>query len=481
MKVKAKAKTKAKAAGKRAGGKGASSTGSAHALPSKDHVLGALREAAKGAGGDVELVYIYQDTGTTRFAASGIHQNMVERGVSVSARVAIGKKLGVASVNSLAKSEIALAIRQAREIAAAAKPLAEFPGFPGAQTYGPAPNPDPAITGQSPEVRADALKPLFAASAKAKTELHGALIARTTQLAVVNSAGLSAFHEGTTADAQFIAMDAGGGGSGYSADAEPRWGGLDLPTLADVAIRKCVQSRKPKDLDPGTYEVILEPAAVAEIFSWLPWIAFTGRSVEDGQSFLKDKFGQMVATDAVTIYDDGLDSEGIPLPFDFEGRPKKSVYFIDRGVAREVAHDVVSAANAKSRPTGHAPFPGMGLTAMPLNLFVAPGMSSVEEMIAQTNRGVLVTRFHYLNGLLNPPVALFTGMTRDGAFWVEDGKVRHPIKNMRFTQSIAKALHGAELVGRDRVITPNAWSSFGSACVPAMKFREWTFSSKTEF
>ncbi|KAF0245780.1 MAG: TldD [Planctomycetota bacterium] len=480
MKTKAGMRASGRAGRKRAVPKAVSAT-SVQASPSRDRVLSALRDALKSAGGDAELVYIGHDSGTTRFAASGIHQNMWERGVSVSARVAVGKKLGVASVNSLAKADLAAALKQARDIANSSKPLAEFPGFPGPQTYGPAPHPDPAIVQQAPAERADALKPLFAASAKSKTELHGALIARTTQLAVANSCGLSAWHEGTLADAQFIAMDPGGGGSGYSADAAPRWAGLDLSALADLAIRKCVDSRKPRNLDPGTYEVILEPAAVAEIFSWLPWIAFTGRSVEDGQSFLKDKFGQMVATDAVTIYDDGLDSEGIPLPFDFEGRPKKSVYFIDRGVAREVAHDAISAANAKARPTGHAPFPGMGITAMPLNLFVAPGMSSVEEMIAQTHRGVLVTRFHYLNGLLNPPIALFTGMTRDGAFWVEDGKVRHPIKNMRFTQSIAKALHGAELVGRDRTITPNTWASFGSACVPAMKFREWTFSSRTEF
>jgi predicted Zn-dependent protease len=189
----------------------------------------------------------------------------------------------------------------------------------------------------------------------------------------------------------------------------------------------------------------------------------------------------MVATEPVTIYDDGLDSEGIPLPFDFEGRPKKSLYFVDKGVAREVAHDVVSAARAGARPTGHAPMPGMGPTAMPLNLFVASGMSSVEEMIAQTNRGVLVTRFHYLNGLLNPPIAMFTGMTRDGTFWVEDGQVRHPVKNMRWTQSIARALHGVELVGRDRAIQPNTWSNFGSATVPAMKIREWNFDSRTEF
>lgn len=467
------------AAGKRAGTRAGGPAG--HVGHGRDQVLAALREALKASGGDVELVYIGQDCGTTRFAASGIHQNMSEHGMSVSARVAAGKKLGVASTNSLAKADLAAVIKQAREIAGAARPLPEFSGFPGPQDYGPAPHPDLAVVEQTPEQRADALKPLFATAAKSKTELHGALIARTSRIAVANTEGLSAWHEGTVADAQFIAMDPGGGGSGYAAGAEPRWAAMDLPTLAETAIRKCVQSRKPKDLDPGTYEVILEPAAVAEIFSWLPWIAFTGRSVEDGQSFLKDKFGQMVATDAVTIYDDGLDSEGIPLPIDFEGRPKKSVYFVDRGVAREVAHDVVSAAKAKARPTGHAPFPGMGLTAMPLNLFVAPGMSSVEEMIAQTNRGVLVTRFHYLNGLLNPPVALFTGMTRDGAFWVEDGKVRYPIKNMRFTQSIARALHGAELVGRDRVITPNTWSPFGSACVPGMKFREWTFSSKTDF
>jgi predicted Zn-dependent protease len=440
-----------------------------------------LRAALKAAGADAELVFWGGSGGTTRFAASGIHQNMVEDAVQVSARAASGKKLGTAAVNSLEKADLVRAVKRARELAKAGKPTKEFQGFLGPQTYGPAPIPDAETANCPPESRASRLVPLFGAAARSGTELHGYLKTRIMRMAVANSEGLEAWHEGTSAESQLIAMDPGGGGSGYADDADRRLGALDLATLANTAIRKCVDSRKPKDLEPGTYEVILEPAAVAEIFNWLPWIAFTGRSVEDGLSFLKDRFGQRVATEPVTMYDDGLDSDGIVLPFDFEGRPKKCVHFIDKGIAREVAHDVVSAARAKAGPTGHAPMPGMPPSAAPMNLFVAPGMSSVEEMIAQTRRGVLVTRFHYLNGLMNPPVAMFTGMTRDGTFWVEDGKVRYPIRNMRFMQSIARALLGVELVGRDRVVTPNTWSAFGSATVPALKFREFTFESRTDF
>ncbi|MBI2923206.1 MAG: TldD/PmbA family protein [Planctomycetes bacterium] len=468
--MKSEAKTKKKPVAK-----------SVHAEPGKDEVLKSLRAALEGAGGDAELLFISQSLDTTRFAANGIHQNMSERDVTVSARAAVGKKLASVSVNSLAKADLRAALKRARQMAAAAQPAKEWAGFPGPQSYGPAPRVDEATARQSPLERAGALAPLFKEAGHHGTELHGALSARHSRMAVVNSEGLEAWHEGTVADAQLIAMDPGGGGSGYAADADRRFGALDLPTLAETAIRKCVESRNPKDLEPGTYEVILEPAAVAEIFSWLPWIAFTGRSVEDGLSFLKDRFGQRVAADWITIYDDGLDADGIVLPFDFEGRPKQTVHFIDKGVAREVAHDFGSAARARTKPTGHAPPPGAPPTAAPMNIFIAPGMSCVEEMIAQTNRGVLVTRFHYLNGLLNPPIALFTGMTRDGAFWVEDGKVRYPIKNMRFTQSIAKALHAVELVARERVIAPSTWSAFGSACVPALKIREFCFSSRTEF
>jgi len=179
----------------------------------------------------------------------------------------------------------------------------------------------------------------------------------------------------------------------------------------------------------------------------------------------------------VTIWDDGTDPLGRPIPFDFEGVPKRKVVLIDRGVATNVVHDSATAAREGKESTGHAlPAPNM-YGPMPLNLFMAPGDSSVEEMVASTGLGVLVTRFHYTNPV-HPVRAVITGMTRDGTYLVKDGRIAGPVRNLRFTDSVVRALTQVLAIGRERKFQPGF---FGGAVVPALKVAGFTFTGATEF
>jgi predicted Zn-dependent protease len=151
----------------------------------------------------------------------------------------------------------------------------------------------------------------------------------------------------------------------------------------------------------------------------------------------------------VTIYDDGLDPEGLQIPFDFEGLPKKKVVFLEEGVAKEVTYDSFTAGREGKRSTGHGLLPPNTEGPVPLNLFMRGGESSLEEMIRSVRKGIYVTRFHYTN-VVEPMRAVITGMTRDGTFFIEEGEIKSPVKNLRFTESILTALSRASAISRER-------------------------------
>jgi predicted Zn-dependent protease len=192
--------------------------------------------------------------------------------------------------------------------------------------------------------------------------------------------------------------------------------------------------------------------------------------------------GKKVMGDNVTIYDDALDPKGMACPFDFEGLPKKRLDVIDKGVGKGVAYDLMWAKKEGKEPTGHGlPSGGQGNGGIPLNIVFAPGDATKEDMLKTTDKGLLVTRFHYVNGLINPPEAVMTGMTRDGTFLIENGEVKSGIKNLRFTESLLKAFSNIALLGKDLTTIGAWWGDLTAMRVPAMLIRDFTFSGKTEF
>ena len=195
--------------------------------------------------------------------------------------------------------------------------------------------------------------------------------------------------------------------------------------------------------------------------------------MEEGRSFAEP--GRVVGSELVTIWDDGTDPAGLPMPFDYEGVGKQRVMLLERGVCRDVVYDAQTAARAGRRSTGHGlPAPNTW-GPFPINMFMAPGDTPREDLVAGMERGLLVTRFHYTNPV-HPKLAIVTGMTRDGTFLVEGGRIVAPVRNLRYTQSYLEALAGVEAVSRERRLVKGM---LGGALVPAVRIASWTFTGTT--
>jgi len=216
------------------------------------------------------------------------------------------------------------------------------------------------------------------------------------------------------------------------------------------------------------------------VMNWLSIIAFGSKAFLEGTSFLVGKLGERSMGENITIYDSIHEPEAEGIPFDFEGTPKQKLILIERGVNRGAVFDRISAKQAGMEPTGHAGPPGSPWGAIPWNVCMAPGDSSLEEMIAGCERGLLITRFHYLNGFLNPREALMTGMTRYGTFLVEGGKIKHAVKNLRWTESMLRAFSNVEAISKAREVVPLGDGGAAFSILPAIYIKGFTFTGVQE-
>ncbi|MFQ5693861.1 MAG: metallopeptidase TldD-related protein, partial [Nitrospinota bacterium] len=224
----------------------------------------------------------------------------------------------------------------------------------------------------------------------------------------------------------------------------------------------------PRALPEGRYAVLLEPPCVAEVLAWMSYIGLGAQAHLDGRGFMSGRIGERITGERFSLWDDGGDPEGLPLPFDAEGYPKRRTDLIERGIARGVVMDAAQGLRAGASSTGHAYGLDPSVEALPRNLFVAPGDAPLEELASGMERGIRVTRFHYVNGFLHPPTALMTGMTRDGTFWVEDGRIQHPLYNLRFTQEMLEAFSNIRAASRERETVGASWEGGTICVVPAL-------------
>jgi PmbA protein len=347
--------------------------------------------------------------------------------------------------------------------------------LPGPQRYQPVDCLDEATAAATPAQRAEAVRRFVLAAEAKSCQCAGAYSTNVGELAIANSHGLAAYHVAT--DAAFNTVVTCEEGSGAAHGVANRIGDVDVQALGEDAIRTCLDSRKPRALDAGGYRVVLMPEAVGELVGFLAYLGLGAKALAEGRSFLTGKIGTKVTGARVTLWDDGLDPAGMPMPFDFEGVAKAPVTLIEKGVARGVVYDTRTAAEAHRASTGHALGPGSTAGPMPMNLFLDKGEDAVEAMIADCEAGLLVHRFHYVN-VAERMSTQITGMTRDGTFWIENGRVVRPVRNLRFTQSILAALEGVERVGSDRKLVDGA---VGVCCVPALRLEKFRFTGTTEF
>lgn len=432
--------------------------------------------ALDAAGPDhAEVVLMSDWAGLTRFAGSSIHQSTAREERALKVRVVRDGRVGVATTNDLRDQGAASAARDAAETAAVAAPDPLFPGLaparevPGGGLY------DEATADTSPTDRADAVTAVVAACGTG-FRASGAYETGATELAVANSKGQFAHAVRSKASLSTV-VSGEEDGAGHAERTAARASDLDPGEIGRRAFEKARDSRSPRDLDPGDYEVVLEPPAVTTLLAFLSYLGFGGRTLAEGRSCLTGREGERVVSDLVSIWDDALSPETIGFPFDFEGTPKQRVDMIEKGVFLSAVHDRRSALRVGGESTGHALPPPNPAGAFPVNLFMATGDTSVTDMVRSTSRGLLVSRFHYSN-VVQPMESIITGMTRDGTWLIENGEIAYPVKNLRFTDSILRALSTVDAVGTETQLASEFF--FEASRVPALRLSSFRFTGRSD-
>jgi predicted Zn-dependent protease len=253
--------------------------------------------------------------------------------------------------------------------------------------------------------------------------------------------------------------------------------GVDVASAARTAADKAARSQGAVDGEPGTYEVVLEPPAVAMLIDFLSYMGFGAKQVIEGESFLSSHAGGRVAADLVTVADDVFADGSVGIGFDMEGVPKQRVEVIEGGRATGPVSDRRTARKLGTPPTGH--YSGSSeFGPYAFNLVMVPGESSLEDLIGGISQGLLVTRFHYVN-ILDRPATSLTGMTRDGTFRISGGEVGEAVHNFRFTQNVLGALLSVDGIGSKLAAFAPEYGSFGSTVAPAVRMREFNLASTT--
>jgi predicted Zn-dependent protease len=446
----------------------------------------ALKQAAEQAlhlaGGDgrqAEVTLEGTDSQLTRYANNEIHQHVAERDVTTTVRIAIGKKVGSASTNGMDEPTLRRLVEQATTVARLQRENADFDGFPGPFDLGVIAGGFAKSTEQAtPEARAERVGIVCRRAAQAGFIAAGHCSTRLTETAFANSTGTFAYHAGTHARLQAVVI--GDTSSGYSVRQGTDFDALDAETVANEAASKAERGRDPQDLEPGEYDVVLEPYAAEDVLDFIARLGLQGRSVLEKTSFATGKIGERVLSELVTLRDDPLHPAGLLAPFDGEGVPKRPLTLVNRGVVETVTYDTVTAhkAGPPAKTTGHA-LPGGGFYGpVATNLCLESGELDREALIGKIDRGLLVTRFWYTRPV-HPLSVTVTGMTRDSTFLIERGQITRPVKNLRFTQSYVQALQQVIAVGSQPLLVGDSYGS--PVLTPAIAIRSFTFTGKSEY
>lgn len=441
-----------------------------------ERIQDALQAAVDYSSADqLEVIASSRNSALTRFSNNYIHQNVAQANMSISVRAIVDKRIGYASTNQLDENSIRDVVDKATAIAAHNPPDPNFVSLLQPKRVIQRDLVARSTIDYTPEERAADIRRFVNIVEVQNLTAAGAYSTGYSTVGIANTLGVNVV--GTITEAEIKAVVMSETSSAYSSALSISVQDIDVEKLAFEAKDKAIRARNPIDLQPGIYAVILEPEAVADMISFMAYAGFGALSLQEARSFMKDQFGQQIMSPSISIWDDAYDPNTIGFTFDFEGVPKQRVEFIENGIAKGVCYDSYTAAKEGKESTGHAlPAPNT-YGPLPLNLIMASGSSSVAEMIKSCEKAILVSRFHYTN-LEDPINTILTGMTRDGTFLVENGVIKAPIKNLRFTQGIVNALSKVDLISRDRQLKEGI---LGGAYVPWLKINEFNFTGATQF
>jgi predicted Zn-dependent protease len=432
---------------------------------------------ALDAGASQAEVLVHEGSSAlTRFANNELHQSVAETDTSVSLRFVDGQRIGVASANRHDDDALRGLAQAAAAVARLQPEQTWFRSLPGPTSVTLVEGAWAAATASAdPDGRADAAAAVIGAAESVGARAFGLVETVSETVSVVNSLGVDVSEARSRAHVLTVMMGAGGG-TGYAEEVAVDVERLDPSAIGREAAERTAAMAHPIELPAGDYPVVLDSYAVMDLAMWLGLVGFNAQAVQEEQSFYAP--GKVVASALVNLSDDGADLQGAPASFDYEGVAKRRVPLLEAGVCAEIVHDSKSAARAGVASTGHAlPAPNPW-GPFPLNLSMAAGETPREELIGGLEHGLLVTRFHYTN-VVQPKSVVVTGMTKDGLFLVEDGRIKAPVRNLRFTQGYLDALAAVDGVSRERRAVDGD-GYLGTIVVPALRVGSFSFTGATE-
>jgi predicted Zn-dependent protease len=380
-----------------------------------------------------------------------------------------GQKTGTATINEFDDASLEKVVRRSEELAQLAPANSEYMPPLGPQTFKESLTYNEKTAAMTPESRAELVAKSLQVTKEAKLSAAGFLENSTDFRAVMNSKGMFAYNKSTDVTFSVTTRNSEGTGSGYASRGFTDVSKLDTYSATKVATQKALSSVGARAIEPGKYTVILEPIAATYMMENM--FRFDARSADEGRSFLSKKgggtrLGEKLLDEKVTIYSDPFNTELPSGTWNGDGMPLEKTMWFDKGVVKNLSYSRYWA-----QKKGVQPQPG------PSNIIMEGGTMSLDEMIKSTERGILVTRLWYIR-MVDPQVLALTGLTRDGTFYIENGKIKFPIKNMRFNESPIIMLNNVEALGKpERAISVESYRSY---LIPPMKIRDFTFSSLSD-
>jgi predicted Zn-dependent protease len=451
---------------------------------------------------EVEVLFSGGQFALTRFANNVIHQNVAEENHTVSVRTVFNGRTARASTNRFDDESLRRVVESSEKLAKVQHPDPDLLPMPdakeaeaGAETLtGERPDSTqtlpsrhfPATAAITPELRADGVKKIVGVAERLKLTTAGVFSSSEYTEGIFNSRGVQKWHAQTGSEISITML--GADSSGWQKATSPDLGKLDPALLAETAAKKAFESASPREIPAGKHTVILEPAAVLDIVGFMFW-DYAGMALLDQRSFLSGRIGTKLFGDNITIWDDVAHPLQSGSPFDGEGMVRRSLPLVENGIIKRVVYARGTAERMKRselkdqagpiEATGHGFALPNEMGEMPQNIVFAPPQNpkTVEQMIAETERGILVTRLWYIREV-EPFEKILTGMTRDGTFYVENGKVQHGVRNFRFNESLIHMLSHVEAMSEP--VRASGEESFDMV-VPAMKVKDFNFTEVTKF
>jgi len=410
----------------------------------------------------------------TRFANNAIHQNVAEHGITISIRAVVDGRTARATTNRLDEDSLRAAVQGSLQLAHSQPKIPGLLSMPGKQRNRKVNRFANETAATTPEDRARAVKKSCDLAIRNGQVAAGIFSTGQSQLAIGNSRGLFATHRQAEAEFSITMQDEPAASWAKANSGNVR--NFDPQKLAARASEKAQMAKDAQELAPGKYAVILEPAAVLDLVGFL-FYDFAATAVADQRSCLLKRMNKPLFGKNISITDDAYHPEQLGAPFDGEGMPRQRVNLVENGVPRNLVYSRASAKKAKTKPTGHGFALPNEYGEAPMNLVFGGGDSSLEKMIASTDRGLLVTRVWYIREV-DPYEKMMTGMTRDGLYLVENGKITNAVRNFRFNQSLIELLQNVEAMSpASRATAEEAFEMV----VPAMKVKNFHLTEPTKF